>query len=113
MGLRQQFMMTGVLLAVTGCAVTPHRGSVAMKLNAREAHACIGKGEVVAGDRVVLYRNECTGAVLSQAKPPAGGSCRRVKLGEGRVVRPLNEHYSVIEVDPGIDFDEGAIVEKL
>jgi hypothetical protein len=29
------------------------------------------------------------------------------------VVRPLDEHYSVVEIDPGVEFEEGAIVEKL
>ena len=39
-------------------------------------------------------------------------SCRQVKLGEGRVARTLSEHYSVVEVDPGVEFKEGATVEK-
>jgi hypothetical protein len=43
----------------------------------------------------------------------AGGHHWQVKLGEGRVVRTLNEHYSVVEVDPGVEFEEGATVEKL
>jgi hypothetical protein len=39
--------------------------------------------------------------------------CNRVRLGEGQVVRTLNEHYSVVEIDPGVEFEEGVTVEKL
>lgn len=113
---RRNILTLAMVMALAGCAVTAHRGSVAMKINDRQAHICMGKGEVKAGDRVVLFRNECSSPSspqlknnLSAANPKA---CRRIMLGEGRVVEPLNDHYSVIQVDPGVVFEEGAIVEK-
>ena len=85
-----------------------------MNIDAREAHVCMGIGEVKAGDRVALFRNECTRPPLQSKASRAGlePSCRQVKLGEGRVARTLSEHYSVVEVDPGVEFKEGATVEK-
>jgi hypothetical protein len=103
--------------ALSACAMV-HRGSVVMKVDDREAHICMGNDEVRAGDRVALFRNECGGHSTRsrhRRRPSRFGNpiCRRTKLGEGRVVRPLDEHYSVVEVDPGVEFEEGAIVEKL
>jgi hypothetical protein len=62
------------------------RGSVAMKFNDHEAHVCLGDTEVKAGDKV--------------------------KIGEGTILQTLNEHYSVMKVDPQVAFEEGTIVEK-
>jgi hypothetical protein len=106
------------LLASAGCTPAVHRGSVVMKIDEREAHICMGTGEVKAGDRVALFKNDCSRIPLQAKGRPGSGSpsepgCRQVKLGEGRVVRTLNEHYSVVEVDPGVVFEEGATVEKL
>ena len=100
-------------LALTGCAHNLMRGSVAMKGNDQEAHVCLGDGEVKGGDKVTLYKNECTG-VKGGGKSGYGDarSCTKVKLGFGTVERTLNEHYSVIKVDPGVQFEEGSIVEK-
>jgi hypothetical protein len=103
------------LMAVVGCTPATHRGSVAMKVSEQEAHVCMGVGEVKAGDRVALYRDNCDRSGLP-SKGVSGFSevkCNRVRLGEGQVVRTLNEHYSVVEIDPGVEFEEGVTVEKL
>ncbi len=98
-----------VVSILAGCAHSTMRGSVAMKANDEEAHVCMGDKEVKAGDRVALYKNQCTpGAGKSGAAEP----CRKVKIGEGTVERVLNEHYSVVKVDPGVQFEEGTVVEK-
>ena len=77
------------------------RGSVAMKISPNEAHVCLGKGEVKAGDKVTISKNEC---VPKQ-------SCRLVKVGEGEVVEVLNDHYSVVKAE-GVPLEEGYVVEK-
>lgn len=87
------------------------RGSVAMKVNDAEAHVCLGDNEVMAGDKVALYKNDCRSALVG-AKAAPGGACEKVKLGEGVVSRTLNTHYSVVKVTPGVQFEEGTIVEK-
>ncbi|MFO0890933.1 MAG: hypothetical protein U0790_17540 [Isosphaeraceae bacterium] len=115
---RRTVFAIAALVAAAGCTPAAHRGSVAMKINEQEAHVCMGTGEVKAGDRVALFKNECSRPPLQAKSNPGVGrpveaGCRQVKLGEGRVVRTLNEHYSVVEVDPGVTFEEGATVEKL
>jgi hypothetical protein len=114
---RKSILTLGLAMALSACAGA-NRGSVAMKIDDREAHICMGNDGVRAGDRVALFRVKCGGnsarARHNMGRSRVGGSvCRRIKFGEGRVVRPLNEHCSVVEVDPGVEFEKGAIVEKL
>jgi len=97
------------LIMMVGCAHTTMRGTVAMKVNKREAHVCLGDNEVKAGDKVALFTNECGGAVGREGVI----SCKKVKIGGGQVLRTLNSHYSLIRVDSGVKFKEGTIVEKL
>ena len=101
-------------LALSGCAHSMMRGSVAMKVSDNEAHVCMGDQDVKAGDRVTLFKNVCTGGKGGGARSGLGdtGSCKKEKLGEGSVERILNEHYSVVKVNPGVQFEEGNIVEK-
>jgi hypothetical protein len=90
------------------------RGSVAMKVSDTEAHVCMNKSEVKVGDRVTLFRNNCP------SKGPRGrngdggeaGGCTKVQLGQGTVTENLNEHYSVVKFDQGVQFEEGTFVEK-
>lgn len=96
-------------LVFAGCAHSTMRGSVAMKGDDQEAHVCMGDKEVKAGDRVALFRNECN---RRGGKVGALDPCHKVKIGEGTVERPLNEHYSIVKVDTGVQFEEGTVVEK-
>ncbi len=101
------------LLACTPTATKPpNRAAVVMKLSDSEAHVCMGVGEVKPGDRVTLYGNDCTKAAAMAGKAPAWSACVKRKLGEGTVARIINEHYSVVQVDPGVVFKEGTTVEK-
>ena len=101
-------------LGFVGCAHTTMRGSVAMKAGDHEAHICMGDKEVKAGDRVALFKNVCTGAARGGAKGGGlNGVCEMMRIGEGTVESTFNEHYSLLKVDPGVDFEEGTIVEKL
>jgi hypothetical protein len=100
-----------LLTMANGCAHALMRGSVAMKSNDNEAHVCLGDNEVKAGDKVVLFKNVCA-AARGGGKSGPNGTCEKVKLGEGTVERTLNEHYSVVKVNPGVPFEEGTVVEK-
>ena len=88
------------------------RGTVAMKVSDREAHVCMGEGEVEAGDRVVIYENRCTADPEAPFDTPSAPPCTKVEVGAGEVVRTLNEHYSVVRFDAGVPFREGTVVEK-
>lgn len=99
------------LVTLAGCAHGTMRGSVAMKASESEAHVCMGDKDIKAGDKVALFKNECTGGGRAGERGNSK-SCKKVRIGGGIVERTLNEHYSVVKVDPGVQFEEGAIVEK-
>lgn len=101
------------LAALAGCAHSTMRGSVAMKATDTEGHVCLGDNEVKSGDRVALFRNDCAGTKASRRNEGGNQGCTKKKLGEGTIERVLNSHYSVMQTDPGVAFEEGTIVEKL
>ena len=108
-------LATVVVVSFSACAASaprvPNRAAVVIKLNESEGHICMGIGEVSPGDRVTLYKNQCTRPTGSKQNV-ATVMCKKMLLGEGEVVRALNEHYSVLRVDPGVEFEEGTMVEK-
>lgn len=107
--MKQRFFVVTVALGfLSACAHTSMRGSVAMKINEREAHVCMNHHEVKVGDKVTLYRNECP----VKGKSSGDGLCRKQKLGAGEVTKILNEHYSAVRFEEGVKFDEGSFVEK-
>ena len=99
---------------LSGCAHHQMmRGSVAMKTNDREAHVCLGENDVKVGDRVMAYRNECKqGIDRGGERGSRGVSCKLEKIGGGKVVSLLNDHYSTVEFDEGVPFNEGTVVQK-
>ena len=114
--MRNKFLTALAALAMmaglSGCAHSVMRGSVAMKTSENEAHVCMGKGEVAAGDRVTLYQNVCVGKGGNRSGGAGGGSCEKKEVGMGSVQEVLNEHYSVVKFDQGVKFEEGSFVEK-
>jgi N-methylhydantoinase B/oxoprolinase/acetone carboxylase alpha subunit len=106
------FMVSSlILVGLSGCAHGIMRGSVAMKTSDTEAHVCMGKGEVSAGDRVRLFENACGGEGAG-VRSGVGTSCEKRELGMGTVEEVLNEHYSVVKFDKGVRFEKGTFVEK-
>ena len=99
-------------VALAGCATTNShdtmRGSVVMKINASDAHVCLGQGEVAAGDQVTLFHNVCT----TGDKVTPLERCHREAVGKGQVVEVLNSHYSVVRFPAGTTFQEGDTVER-
>lgn len=97
----------------SGCAHQIMRGSVVMKIDDQTAHVCLGKGEVEVGDRVAVYESRCgrgSGGVYTNAPYP--WDCQLVRVGDGRVIETLNDHYSVVRLGPGVAAREGQIIEK-
>jgi len=96
-----------------GCAShSMMRGSVAMKASDREAHVCLGDDEVKVGDHVSAYRNECKSSDALTDRGTGKVRCKLEKLGGGKVVSILNSHYSTVEFDQGVNFNEGTVVQK-
>ena len=101
-------------LLVSACGHGTMRGSVVMKISDTEAHVCMGRGEVRAGDPVVLVRHACwllaTTGALQYGVPSE--TCRRQVAARGQVVRVLGDHYSVVRFPKGTRMAEGNTVEK-
>lgn len=102
------YFIVAISSLLFGCAHSTMRGSVAMKVSDTEAHVCMDNDEVKPGDKVILFRNKCPGSVRGRN----GAICQKERLGEGVVTQILNEHYSVVQFDKGVEFGEGSFVEK-
>jgi len=98
-----------VAVTLTGCGHYAMRGSVVERESANEAQVCLGDHEVGIGDKVVLYKAVCVGPPATKSGTRA---CNKERIGAGVVTRTLNEHMSIIQVDPGVEFKEGTIAEK-
>ncbi len=99
------------ILILSSCA-HHMRGTVAMKVNDREAHVCLDKDEVQVGDRLVAYYNNCKYAE-EKYRDSLSTPCVKTKLGGATVKRILNDHYSLVEFDVGVKFSEGSFLEKM
>jgi hypothetical protein len=79
-----------------------------MKIDPTTAHVCIRAQEVNVGDAITLYRNQC-----SNVNPKSrAASCELVKVGQGKITRILNTHYSEAQFPSDVRFNEGDVVEK-
>ena len=94
-------------IAISSCASKVHRGVVAMKINETTAHVGLKKDEVQVGDHVELYANKC-----QRNRQDENKSCEKVLKGHGTVTAILNDNYSAVQFDNGVDFHEGEFVEK-
>lgn len=115
MKLMSLFAVTTVFAALSGCAHHQMmQGSVAMKAGDREAHVCLGDNEVKVGDKVVAFRNDCKPRANFGVSERGGRGvvCKLEKLGEGKVISLMNDHYSTVEFEPGVTFEEGTVVRK-
>lgn len=90
------------LLALSACVPAHSKGVVAMKISDTEAHVCVGKDEVKPGSEIEVLRNVC-----KQQKPY---TCELKTLGTGRIVEPLNEHYSIATFPADVGFKEGDLI---
>ncbi len=99
-------------IGFSGCAHSLMRGTVAMKISEDEAHVCLGKGEVKTGDRVNIFKNVCANKGGSDLMNGTAETCEIKQLGMGTVKNILNDHYSVVKFDPGVQFEEGTLVER-
>ncbi len=101
-------------LVISACAHT-HQGMVAMKISPEEAHIGLGSKDVKVGDEVSLFQTKCErpskpwqGPSHTEGQP----SCAMVASGHGKVVRVLDQNYSIIQVPSGIPLEEGMTVLK-
>ena len=104
------FTLGLAIVALSGCAHSFMRGTVAMKLDNKKAHVCLGNKDVKVGDKVAFFRNLCT---TRADREYADLHCEIKKIGTGSVTKLLNAHYSEVQTDGSFKFSEGTLVEKM
>jgi hypothetical protein len=98
------------LVLTAGCATTqskPHC-TIATTHSATELDICMGSDEVKAGDHIGFFKTKCT--VPSRGSPQ---TCRPEKIGEGVVVKTLDEHLSSVKMSSEFRIEEGMTLEKI
>lgn len=107
------FSLSLVVLFLSSCASNKAiRGSVVMKMSPDLAHVYLGNNEVQVGDRVTAFKHNCSRASGDKLPDLKKEECAREKLGNGTVVKILNDRYSEVKFDSGVVFEEGTSVEK-
>jgi hypothetical protein len=96
------------LAILVGCSARASQGVVAMKVTDKTAHVSLGNEAVSVGDKVAVFRNECSGVLSYKQRTPI---CNKRYIGEGTVTENLGEHYSVITVDSSVTILDGDVVE--
>ena len=107
-------LMTATMaLLLTSCAHNFMRGTVAMKMDKKTAHVCLGKNDVKIGDKLEFYTNKCIGV---QGNARESGEdvrvCEMEVIGTGKVTKLLNNHYSEVKTDGSFKLTEGTLVQK-
>lgn len=101
-------MMQIVILILVGCAA---QNRVVAKIGDTQAQVRVEHGDLGPGDRVTLYRKKCIQR-FTGTKPVIQSDCTKEKIGEGRVAEALSDRDFVINLDPGVAFQKGDIVER-
>ncbi|MBD66213.1 MAG: hypothetical protein CME62_13465 [Halobacteriovoraceae bacterium] len=100
-----------LILFTVSCATHKFmRGTVAMKVDENTAHVCLGDNDVAKGDKVIFFKNECVS--VGGERGGGDGECKLKVLGEGKVKKVLNSHYSHVETNGNFSFKEGTMVQK-
>ncbi len=112
MGQLKLVSLVSIAALFGGCASHVGRGVIAMPINDREAHVCVGKNEVEIGEKVSVIKNRC-GPLTPGLRNRAGRQtpCSREKIGTGVITEKLNEHYAVVNFDKPIRTQKGDEVE--
>jgi hypothetical protein len=104
------FSLLALLFVSVSCA-TKHesmRGSVALKIDESKGVACLASDSVRVGDGIAFYKTEC-----KRQNPREGVSdCSMIKLGNGKITKLVNDHYSEFETTSDVKFEEGSLVES-
>ncbi len=110
----RKILVLACLLIVSACSTGRARGVVAMRIDDETAHVCVGKTEMKTGDRVELYRSDCSPSTRT-GKPGTTklGACTLNRIADGEITSTLNDHYAVVKLSRPSVYREGDIVEKV
>ncbi len=107
------FVFALIAVSMNGCTHSLMRGSVAMKVSDQEGYVCLGDNDLKVGDKVAIFRQDCTTPHTGRPVSVYTPYCKKIKLGSGEVTSLINEHYSVVRAPTNIVLQEGMIIEKL
>jgi len=111
--MNKNLLMLAILVFLSSCAHTFMRGTVAMKLDDKKAHICLGNNDVKLGDKVEFFQNQCSDIRIGTKEGGDIKECRLQKVGQGNITKLLNSHYSEVETDGTFKIKEGGLVQKL
>lgn len=102
------FTVVGTIGFATGCATSPKtKCKAAVSHSPTEYDVCIGDKQVKAGDKVEFFEKHCSVGGKNAAR-----RCHNEKLGEGLVIKTLDEDLSTIKLDSEFEITESTIIEK-
>ena len=123
----KNFLFIIIIFLISSCTHTFMRGTVAKKLNEKEVIVCLGQNDVKVGDIVKFQQNECSRSknfsdlTMHELNTTSGGytehtgegqsTCELIYLGRGKVIRLINDHYSVVETNGDFKLETSTQVE--
>lgn len=84
------------------------KGSVAVKIDETKGIACLASDSVKVGEDITFYKTVCT----RQGPKDGASDCSMVKIGNGKITKLVNDHYSEFETSGDVKFEEGSLVES-
>lgn len=96
------------------CSHAHPRGSVVLKHSKEEVDVCIGSNEIQVGDKVAFFETTCVGSIAgNHGNGHIGGKkCSKKKVGEGEVIKLVDEHFSTVKLAEDFKVTEGTVVER-
>lgn len=104
------FSLMVIVLVSVSCASKHEsmKGSVALKIDESKGIACLAPDSVSVGDGITFYKTVCT----RQGPKEGASDCSMVKIGNGKITKLINDHYSEFETSSDVKFEEGSLVES-
>lgn len=100
-------------LSVLGTACGGHalmRGTLVTATSPSEGQICMHDGEVAVGDTVRVVHHTCN---INTAANAAERQCVASSDGTATVTALLNEHYAMVQADPGTTLHDGDTIEPV
>ncbi|MBK26986.1 MAG: hypothetical protein CME70_23485 [Halobacteriovorax sp.] len=113
--MKKLITFTTLALVLSSCSSAMRhkfmRGTVAMKVDNKTAHVCLGENEVKKGDKISFYYQSCDRP--DPEDPGLKGLCTLEQIGTGKITRTFNNHYSEVTTDGSFKFSKGTLIQKM
>ncbi len=92
---------------LSSCASMPAKTCTAVVAHSQtEYDVCVSSNAIQPGSRVAFYKERCT--IASRGNPR---KCRNEKVGEGSVLKVLDDHLSTVKLDAPFEVTESMTIE--